>query len=64
MVALAGAAAGAYAGFSALPDNGWAMLIGALIGGGLAWRFTGPLKVIIVLAIVGAVAWSIMQSQG
>jgi hypothetical protein len=64
IVGLAGAGAGAYAGFSVLPDNGWAMLIGALIGGGLAWRFKGPLKVIIVLAMVGGVVWSIMQSQG
>jgi hypothetical protein len=61
---LAGAGAGAYAGYALAPENGWAMLVAALIGGVIAWQFKGPIKIIIVLTIVGFIIWSIMQSQG
>jgi hypothetical protein len=64
VITLMGMGVGAYAGHSGAPDNGWAMLIGALIGGGLAWTFKGLIKALTAIAIIGVIVWSFVQSQG
>lgn len=64
IIALAGAGGGAFAIHSVTPDNSWAILIGAAISGVLAWKLRGPIKVVILLAIIGFIIWLIAQSQG
>lgn len=63
LVSVAGAVAGGYAANLLMPGNGAAMLIAALVAGGAAYAFRGPLKIVTGVAIVVGVGWSILQNQ-
>lgn len=63
LVSVAGAVAGGYAANLLMPGNGAAMLIAALVAGGAAYAFRGPLKIVAGVAVVAGVGWVVLQNQ-